>query len=1065
MALHLYLSNSLETLAEEFKKQLCLPLKGSDPFVSVCGVVPNGGMGAFLKRHLARKENLGIAANIEAPFLQKFLMESICCFLNEEECEKFRSSMRFWSPGSLSWQIDAILSKNGAKYGEFTAYCADDPTRRHLLACELAGNFDRYQLYRSSVTGHTELQEWRSKESETLQGKLYYELCALMPDPDSFYTRFFSASAPVRKLPENVGIFGIGAMPALYLYALQKISEHSEIFLFCPSPCQEYWGDLKSAGESLKELKQDPERVSELLEDSAGNNQLLADLGVIGREFFNLLLDSDCFSGSGPQELYKDPAPEEKGTALQIFQSDILNARVRNDENKIIPVPSDDSIRINCCSDARRELEILHDQLLELFYTKGSSSHDKSAVKVTNALRMEDVIVMFPDINQAAPMIDAVFSAGPFKGHYAICDRSSAVQSQVIECFKRLLELPSGRANSLEILELLEFDCLSSKLGISSEAIPELTDLVARVRISWGLDEKEHQKFRMTPFKEFSWEDGIDRLLEEFARGEDASLITGIEDSGGIDGGLAENLAILAGFIDLLKRWRAELHKSRTPEAWKEFMGEWIDNFFAGCAREFQPEVNELRRATGKTVSDAAAALEDVLIDSKVFISRLQSEFSLPGGKQQFLRDKITFCSLVPLRAVPAKVIAVLGLNDGSFPGIDRRNSFDLLAQIRRNDPNLSNDGRYLFLEALLAAREHLILSYVGFDNGEELAPAIPLVTVEEVLKKGFGIEKKRIPLQSLELDALALWRQSEKERPVLQAEGAAVEVPLPEKMHINKLCELLTQNCEGFFKIRCGFDYEKYEKQPPQTDDPETLGPLDTSTVQKGLWSMRVAGIPQDKWRPFVERVRLLPVNGKSTYTELEQTVTDLPEELVEAFKTQTALLCEQTFCGVTLFSTLEFPRSTGDNICRYMVLFSHSSGEKLFQFYLEHLLLTCQMGEKHSVTGKLVFAKEEEKKKLRSFPVISPADARTKLEELMGIALRTYSASLPLPVFAEASLECAKDPSSANIKKKFVEKDLKYNKVIEQFFDEENFCEGEFEDLAAAIFSDIVNIEPEEL
>ena len=86
-------------------------------------------------------------------------------------------------------------------------------------------------------------------------------------------------------------------------------------------------------------------------------------------------------------------------------------------------------------------------------------------------------------------------------------------------------------------------------------------------------------------------------------------------------------------------------------------------------------------------------------------------------------------------------------------------------------------------------------------------------------------------------------------------------------------------------------------------------------------------------------------------------------------------------------------------------------------------------------------------------------------KLEELMGIALRTYSAPQPLPVFAAASLECAKNPSSANIKKKFVEKDLKYNKVIKEFFDEENFCEGEFEDLAAAIFSDIVNIEPEEL
>ena len=105
MALHLRLSNSLEKLADSFAEKLCQPLMGSnDPFQAVYAVVPNSGMGMFLKRRLARRNNLAISANIETPFLQKFLTDRICSFFTEEECEAFRDSMHFWSPDVLSWR-------------------------------------------------------------------------------------------------------------------------------------------------------------------------------------------------------------------------------------------------------------------------------------------------------------------------------------------------------------------------------------------------------------------------------------------------------------------------------------------------------------------------------------------------------------------------------------------------------------------------------------------------------------------------------------------------------------------------------------------------------------------------------------------------------------------------------------------------------------------------------------------------------------------------------------------------------------------------------------------------
>ena len=237
-----------------------------------------------------------------------------------------------------------------------------------------------------------------------------------------------------------------------------------------------------------------------------------------------------------------------------------------------------------------------------------------------------------------------------------------------------------------------------------------------------------------------------------------------------------------------LKEWRAELFIPRTPAEWGDFMYNWIQTFFSGGSKEYLPELSALRLAVAKIVRSAALADENKTVDPEVFISRLKSEYSLSGGKQHFLRDKITFCSLVPLRAIPAKVIAVLGLNDGEFPKKHTPKSFDLLKEIQRNDPNSANEGRYLFLEALMAAKEHLILSYVGFEDGQELAPAIPMVAVETLLKNGFGIRKTIVPLKSLEFEPLQEIILPEKKLPAASDTDTLPPLPLPDFMPLSTL-------------------------------------------------------------------------------------------------------------------------------------------------------------------------------------------------------------------------------------------------------------------------------------
>ena len=99
----------------------------------------------------------------------------------------------------------------------------------------------------------------------------------------------------------------------------------------------------------------------------------------------------------------------------------------------------------------------------------------------------------------------------------------------------------------------------------------------------------------------------------------------------------------------------------------------------------------------------------------------------------------MTVCGMVPQRAIPFRVIAVLGLDEGAFPRPDRSDGLDLMARHRRNgDRGLRDDDRWLFLETVMAARERLHLSYIGegVRDGKPRNPAAPLAELMSALDR-----------------------------------------------------------------------------------------------------------------------------------------------------------------------------------------------------------------------------------------------------------------------------------------------------------------------------------------
>jgi len=108
---------------------------------------------------------------------------------------------------------------------------------------------------------------------------------------------------------------------------------------------------------------------------------------------------------------------------------------------------------------------------------------------------------------------------------------------------------------------------------------------------------------------------------------------------------------------------------------------------------------------------------------------------------------------MLPMRSIPFKVIALLGMNEGEFPKIDRNPTFDLLTHnFRKGDRSRRADDRYQFLEILLSTRQKLIITYIGqsISHNETIQPSVVISELLEVLQENYQLSAPitRQPLQ-----------------------------------------------------------------------------------------------------------------------------------------------------------------------------------------------------------------------------------------------------------------------------------------------------------------------------
>ena len=134
----------------------------------------------------------------------------------------------------------------------------------------------------------------------------------------------------------------------------------------------------------------------------------------------------------------------------------------------------------------------------------------------------------------------------------------------------------------------------------------------------------------------------------------------------------------------------------------------------------------------------AEATFAGAAVDSDVALAEVQALLTdrLAGRptRANFRTGHLTVCTLYPMRSVPHRVVCLLGLDDGAFPRKSPRDGDDLMLEephVGERDPR--SEDRQLLLDALLAASDHLVITYAGNDERTNI-PRPPAVPVGELL-------------------------------------------------------------------------------------------------------------------------------------------------------------------------------------------------------------------------------------------------------------------------------------------------------------------------------------------
>lgn len=775
---HVCFSARTERLLEALARDIETP--PDDPTARECIVVQSQGMARWLELQLSTR--FGVWAHPWFPF-----PEELAFYLWRDvtrQRQKGRGSHNAFDREGLAWGVAAALPEllDDPELEPLRAWVgtAREPARVMSLARRIGTVFHGYLLHRPDM-----LLQWEdapdfavlpaglpgaAAEDAAWQAILWRKVVARaeaagtsQPHParrakallDQLHDARSGASHRLWRFP-RVSVFGLSALSPLYVELLAALGRHVAVHLYslAASPT-----DALRVMEAVRGTSWRPDdlvsadHATDLLAQLCPVHPLVEDQANALRSFQMLVALHGATVTELPTESQLKRSAERPTSLLHHLQANVAGGREPSLQPSAVRrslTGDDPSLSFHNCHGPLREVEVVRDQLLKAFdEVEGLAPHD--------------VVVMVPDVEAYAPYVEAVFSTGheeelaiPFR----VADRLPRVERPGVQAFLQSLHVLRGRMTAPEVLDLLALSPVRAARGLDEEAIDSLRAMIEAAGIRWGLDAEHRAAVGQPVLDANTWRWGLTRLMLGWAApGDGRGRYHGMLPSPAA-GAEPALLGALAGFWDFLGRRRADLLEAWWDlDTWLEQLGGLLRELLGeGAATEDDRLLVEAR--LGRLAERAHAAGYDGLLDLDAISQLADGALAEETPPRGFLEGAVTVCALQPMRAIPFRVVVLMGLNDGAFPRTDRPPGFDLAARQPRLGDTLRRDtDRLLFLEALTCARDQVILTWTGQDprTDVELPPSVVVSELLDVLRQMAASVEDTDPASTFSLEKLVL--------------------------------------------------------------------------------------------------------------------------------------------------------------------------------------------------------------------------------------------------------------------------------------------------------------------
>ncbi len=923
MTLYLHRAERADRLVTALGDLLSNPLP--DPFATEIISVPTRGVERWLSQGLAQRlgtapdRSDGVCAGVDFPSPRRLVARALAGSTDEEDIDPWQPHRAVWpllrvidgcrgEPwAALLWHY---LGANGRSAGALLRAGRRWSTARHL-----AGLFATYAAARPTMIDSWSLGHDVDASGSLLpadrawQAELWRRLSSELGVP-SPAERVQAALARLRlepdssDLPARLSVFGATRLDPDHLLVLSTLAEHRDVHLWLAHPSPTLWASVQAAPDrnglgAPQVLRRAGDSTEALV-----RHRLLAYLGRDVREL-QLALGSITPHATDLQHGALEPSQQ---TLLGWLQSDIAaNCPIRPLDERPRLDCSDRSVQFHACHGPDRQVEVLREVLVGLLADDAT-------------LEPRDIVVMCPDIETFAPLIAASFgldtpeAQAEHPGHrlrVRLADRSLRQLNPLLALVSRLVSLADSRVEISALLDLCAAPPVARKFHFSQDDLERLHDLVPRAGVRWGFDAAHRRRFQMGEFRQNTWSAGMERLLLGVTMDESGQHFIGTTlplddvDAGDVD--LVGRLAELVARVSLLIE---ACHATQPLTAWVELFKRAIEQLAAvppadswQLSHAYQ-QLGELALASDQA-GDIALSLAEVS-------ALLSDAFRGRASRANFRTGTLTVCTMLPMRSVPHRVVCLLGVDDGVFPRRPPPDGDNLLADDEWiGDHDVRSEDRQLLLDAIMSARERLVVIFAGCDprSGAAIPPAVPIGELLDSLdttartEDGEPVRSKIItqhPLQpfdasnftpgrlgahagfSFDLAGLRAVRAASRERrptvPVFDRE------PLPERgddglVSLSDLVRFFNNPIRALMYDRAGLWITRPDEEPDE-QIPVNLNGLDAWSIGERLLRLRVAGHEPDSLIAAEWRRGYLP--PRALGQKAIHSITEQVEELV---------------------------------------------------------------------------------------------------------------------------------------------------------------------------------------